>query len=64
MKGTEPFECVPLRAKLSPLQCLVNRVKALALVKYPGIGPRELRPCLKCEVGRRVRAYLPAGDQP
>lgn len=55
----ELFECKPLRAKLSAMGCLVNRVTAMAYVKFPNIGPGLLKPCLSCKIGRRVRAILP-----
>lgn len=57
----ELFECKPLKARLTPLACLTNRLKAMALLQFQNIGPGLLRPCVKCPTGRRVRAYLP-GD--
>jgi hypothetical protein len=53
------IDCGPLKAKVSPLQCLTNRIKALVLWTYPNASPGLLQPCLTCPVGKRVRAYLP-----
>jgi hypothetical protein len=59
MNEPKLIECVKLRAKLSPLACLANRLKAIALKEHPNIGPGVLTVCLKCQTGRKVRAYLP-----
>ena len=57
------IECVRLKAKLSPMACLQNRIRAMTLSSLVNIGPGPLKVCLGCEIGWRVRAYLP-GDQP
>lgn len=62
VEGPKLIKCERLRAKLTPMACLVNRVKAMVLKEYPNIGPGILTTCLRCDIGRRVRAYLP-GDQ-
>jgi hypothetical protein len=57
---TEPrlFDCERLKARISPRQCLTNRIRAATLKEfYHGLGP--LWNCINCEVGRRVEAILP-----
>jgi hypothetical protein len=52
------FECERLEARISPRQCLFNQAKAATLQEhFRSLG--LLRPCLKCEIGRRIQAYLP-----
>ena len=55
------IECERLKARVSPLQCLSNRLRALVLSEFPNIGAGMLKPCRTCPTGRRVRAYLPEG---
>jgi hypothetical protein len=57
--GNDLFECALLKASISPLQCLTNRIKAMTLKNYPALGTGYLGACLRCEIGRQVRAYLP-----
>lgn len=63
MTGPTLIECVKLHARLTPMACLQNRLTALAYARFPNIGPGLLTPCVKCEVGRKIKAFLPAGDQ-
>ena len=53
------IDCERLKAKLSPLACLTNRIRAMTLSSLIHVGPGPLKVCLGCEIGWRVRAYLP-----
>jgi hypothetical protein len=58
MTASRLFECERLQARISPRQCLINRIRAAVLKEfYHGLGP--LWNCLDCELGRKVEAYLP-----
>ncbi len=61
----ELFDCAALRARLSPLQCYANMVKALSLREYGGpFAVGFLTCCLNCQTGRQVRGYFPPRGTP
>jgi hypothetical protein len=57
-EGPKLFECEKLKARISPKQCLINQIRAATLKEYHH-GLDFLWSCIKCSVGRRVRAYFP-----
>jgi hypothetical protein len=63
VKNLELFECERLKARLTPLGCLQNRLKAVISEAAEWGAPGFLKPCLTCPIGRKIRAYLPKEDQ-
>jgi hypothetical protein len=57
------IDCQPFKAKLTAYGCLCNRIKAAVLEDHLHGNPGPLKICLRCPVGKKVRAYLPGDDQ-
>lgn len=63
MSDQELFECGPLKAQISPRQCLTNRTRAATLKEYHhGVG--ALWACLHCQAWRGIRVYWPDYEAP
>lgn len=61
MSEQKSFECGPLKATISPRQCLFNVARAGTLKQYHhALG--SLWACLQCQQWRRITVSLPEGE--